>query len=88
MKEVVSYYAFLFSYKLAFSDVIIPGRESEIHLRMPFDVTKLQTKSKADKVSGTMLFYQMSNIDNGVWPHLQDGDRNPEMVYGSTILVL
>ena len=54
--------------KLAFCDVIIPGRESEIHLRMPFDVTKLQTKSEADNVSGTMLFYQMSNIDNGVCP--------------------
>ena len=30
--------------KLAYYDVIIPGRESEIHLQMPIDTIKLQTK--------------------------------------------
>ena len=40
--------------KLAFYDVIIPGRESEIHLRMPIDVIKLQTKFQVDSVSVTM----------------------------------
>ena len=78
VKAVVSYYAFSFSYKLAFCDVIIPGRESEIHLRMPFDVTKLQKKSKADNVSGTMLFYQMSNIDNGVCPTYKMAIETPK----------
>ena len=37
--------------KLAYYDVIIPGRESEIHLRMPTDVAKPQTKSQVDSVS-------------------------------------
>ena len=40
--------------KLALCGVIIPGRESEIHLRMPIDVTKLQTKFQVDSVSVTM----------------------------------
>ena len=39
---------------LAFYDVVIPGRESEIHLRMPIDAMKLQTKFQVDSVSVTM----------------------------------
>ena len=33
------------------------------------DVTKLQTTSQADNVSGTILFYQICNTENGVCPH-------------------
>ena len=46
-------HTFVFN-KLAFYDVIIPGRESEIQLRMPIDAMKLQTKFQVDSVSGTM----------------------------------
>ena len=41
-------------YKVVFYDVIIPGRESEIHLRMRIDAIKLQTKFQVDNVSVTM----------------------------------
>ena len=40
--------------KLAFYDVTIPGRESEIHLKMPIDAIKAQTKFQVDSVSITM----------------------------------
>ena len=40
--------------KSALYDVIIPGRESEIHLRMPIDVIKMQTNFQVDSVSVTM----------------------------------
>ena len=40
--------------KVACCDVIIPGRVSEIHLRVAIDVTKLQTKFQLDSVSVTM----------------------------------
>ena len=46
-------HTFVFN-KLAFYDVIIPGRDSEIHLRMPIDAIKLQTKFQVDSVSVTM----------------------------------
>ena len=46
-------HTFVFN-KLAYCHVIIPGRESEIHLRVPIDVTKLQTKFQVDSVSVTM----------------------------------
>ena len=46
-------HTFVFN-KLAFYGVIIPGRESEIHLRMPIDVTKLQTKFQVDSVNVTV----------------------------------
>ena len=46
-------HTFVFN-KLAFYDVVIPGRESEIHLRMPIDAMKLQTKFQVDSVSVTM----------------------------------
>ena len=46
-------HTFVFN-KLAFYEVIIPGRESELHLRMPIDAMKLQTKFQVDSVSATM----------------------------------
>ena len=39
--------------KLAYYDVIIPGRKLEIHLRIHTDVAKSQTKSQVDSVSLT-----------------------------------
>ena len=78
MKAVVSYYAFAFSYKLAFCDVIIPGRESQIHLRIPIDVTKLQTKFQVDNGSESMLFYQICNIENGVYPTYKMAIETPK----------
>ena len=50
-------HTFVFN-KLAFYDVIIPGRDSEIHLRMPIDAIKLQTKFQVDIVSVTWKIYQ------------------------------
>ena len=44
--------------KLVFYYVIIPGRKSEIHLRMPIDVIKPQTKFQVDSVSVTWKIYQ------------------------------
>ena len=46
-------HTFIFN-KLAFYDVFIPGRESEIQLRMPTDAMKLQIKFQVDSVSVTM----------------------------------
>ena len=46
-------HTFVFN-KLAFYDVIIPGKESEMHLRMPIDAIKLQTKFQVDSVSVTI----------------------------------
>ena len=46
-------HTFVFN-KLAFYDVVIPGRESEIKLRMPIDAIKLQIKFQVDSVSVTM----------------------------------
>ena len=48
---------FVFSI-LVFYYVIIPGRESEIHLGMLTDVIKPQTKFQVDSVSGTWKIYQ------------------------------
>ena len=50
-------HTFVFN-KLAFYDVIIPGRESEIHLRKPIDAIKLQTKFQLDSISVTWKIYQ------------------------------
>ena len=43
---------------LVFYYVIIPGRESKIHLGMLTDVIKPQTKFQVDSVSGTWKIYQ------------------------------
>ena len=64
--------------KLAFCDVIIPGKESAIHLRIPIDVTKLQTKFQVDNGSESMLFYQICNIDNGVCPTYKMAIETPK----------
>ncbi len=44
--------------KLVVYYVIIPGRESEIHLWMLIDVIKSQTKFQVDSVSVTWKIYQ------------------------------
>ena len=50
--------------KPVFCDVIIPGRQSQIHCQMPIVTTKLQTKSHVDSLSITTLFYLICNIAN------------------------
>ena len=50
--------------KSVFCDVIIPGRQSQIHCQMLIVTTKLQTKSHVDSLSITTLFYLICNIAN------------------------
>ena len=61
--------------KLAYYDVIIPGREAKIHCQVPIDVAKPQTKSLVDSVSVTIFFYKICNIQSYIRPfmvHLHD----------------
>ena len=51
-------------YKLVFCDVIIPGRESQIHCQTHIDVTKPQPKSQVNSVSVTTSFYLICNFEN------------------------
>ena len=60
-RDILSTFVFK---KLVFCDVIIPGRESQIHWQIPIDTTKLQTKSQVDSISITTLFYLICNIEN------------------------
>ena len=50
-------HTFVFN-KLAIYDIIIPGRNTEIHSRIPIDTIKLQTKFQVDSVSVTWKMYQ------------------------------
>ena len=66
--------------KLAFYDVIIPGRASQI----PIDMTKLQTKFQDDNISRTMLIYQICNIENGVCPTYKMAMETPKWSINTT----
>ena len=52
-RDILSTFVFK---ELVFCDVIIPGRESQIHWQIPIDTTKLHTKSQVDSISITTLF--------------------------------
>ena len=60
-RDLLSTFVF---YKLVFWDVIIPGRETQIHWQIPIDTAKLQTKSQVDSVSITTFFYLICIIEN------------------------
>ena len=60
-RDLLSTFVF---YKLVFCDVIIPGRESQIHCQIPIDVTKPLPKSQVDSISVTTSFYLICNFEN------------------------
>ena len=60
-RDLLSTFVF---YKLVFCDVIIPGRESQIHWKISIDSIKLQTKSQVDSISITTSFYLICNFEN------------------------